>query len=242
MANLASIAMLAELDGALLVDKPAGLAAHDVERAVKTHFNLVKVAHGATLDVSASGVFVLLLGDGTRLAETMLGADNVYTGRIRLGRETDTGDAHGNVIASKDASHVGQEALTAAMKGLRGDIYQAPPAFSAVRIGARAEWTVVPSGKDAAERLVHVYRFTLAAFEPPFVSFELFCTKGVSVRSLALDLGRALGCGASLEELRRVKTGKFAVADATKFMDLVKLDAVGLKSRVIPVVEAGRKS
>ena len=86
MASLATISMLAEVDGALLVDKPAGLAAHDVERAVKTHFNLVKMAHGATLDPGASGVFVLLLGDGTKLAESLLGADSVYTGRLQIGR------------------------------------------------------------------------------------------------------------------------------------------------------------
>lgn len=241
MANLASIAMLAEVDGALLVDKPAGLAAHDVERAVKTHFNLAKIAHGATLDVSASGVFVLLLGEGTRLAETMLGADGRYVGRIRLGRDTDTGDAYGHIVAEKDCSNVSRPSVEAAMKEFRGDIYQTPPLFSAVRIGGKADWEVVPSGKDVAEKLVHVYRFVLTAFEPPFVSFELACTKGVSARSLAMDLGRALGCGASLEELRREQSGKFRVEEAIPLMELMKLDAVDFKSRVLSVFEAGRK-
>ena len=241
MANLASIAMLANVDGAVLVDKPAGLAAHDVERAVKTQFNLVKMAHGATLDPGVSGVFVLLLGDGTKLAESLLGADSAYTGRLQLGRETDTGDRYGNVVAEKDCSGVTRDRLDAALKDFRGDIYQTPPAFSAVRIAGRPNWEVVKSGKDGTERLVHVYRFAVTAFEPPFVSFELSCAKGVSARALARDLGRALGCGATLEELRRVKCGKFAVEDAMPFMDLVQLDAIAFKARVLPVFEAARR-
>ena len=238
MANLSSISMLAEIDGVLLVDKPAGIAAHDVERAVKVHFNLVKTGHGATLDPGASGLFVILLGDGTKLADGMLGADSVYTGRMRLGRETDTFDAHGNVLAERDFSGVTREALDAAMKEFRGDIYQAPPAFSAVRIAGRPNWEIVKSGKDAAERLVHVYRFAVEAFEPPDVTFSLSCTKGVSARALVHGLGRALGCGATLEELRRVKCGRLSVEDATPFMELVQLDAVAFKARVKSVFEA----
>lgn len=241
MANLTSISMLAEVDGALLVDKPAGIAAHDVERAVKARFNLVKTAHGATLDPGASGLFVILLGDGTRLAENLLGADSSYSGRMRLGRDTDTGDVHGNTLEERDPAAVARERLDDAMKDFRGDIYQTPPEFSAVRIAGRPNWEVVRSGKDGGERLVHVYRFAVTAFEMPFVSFEVSCTKGVSVRALVRDLGRALGCGATLEELRRVKCGRFSVEDAMPFMDLVQLDAVAFKSRVVSVLEAGRR-
>ncbi len=241
MANLASISMLAEVDGAVLIDKPAGLAAHDVERAVKAHFNLVKTAHGAMLDPGASGLFVILLGDGTKMAEQMLGADSFYTGRVMLGRETDTYDAHGNVIAERDCAAVTRESLDAAMKELRGDIYQTQPAFSAVRIAGRPNWEIVKTDKGGAERLVHVYRFAVTSFDLPFVEFELSCAKGVSARTLAHDLGRSLGCGATLEELRRVKCGKFTVDEAMPFMDLVQLDAVAFKSRVISVFEASSR-
>ncbi len=240
MANLSSISMLAEVDGAVLVDKPAGLAAHDVERAVKVHFNLVKTAHGATLDPGASGLFIILLGDGTRLAEGLLGADSVYAGRMRLGRETDTFDAHGNVFAEKDCSAVTRERLDEVLKDFRGDIYQSPPAFSAVRIAGRPNWEIVRTDKGG-EHLVHLYRLSITAFEPPFVSFEVSCTRGVSVRALAHDIGQALGCGASLEDLRRIKCGRFVVEAAMPFMDLVQLDAVAFRSRVISVFEAGRR-
>ena len=230
--------MLAETDGAVLVDKPAGIAVHDVERAVKVHFNLVKTAHGATLDPGASGLFVLLLGDGTKLAEQLLGADSVYTGRLRLGRTTDTHDIHGRVLAENGCAGVTREALEAALAEFRGDIYQTPPEFSAVRIAGRPNWEIVKTGKDGGERLVHVYRLAVTAFEPPFVSFGLSCTKGVSARALVHDLGHALGCGASLEELRRVKCGRFSVEDALPFMELVQLDAVAFRARVISVFEA----
>ena len=99
MANLANIAMLAELDGAILVDKPAGISAHDVMKAVKTTFNLVKVGHGGTLDVTATGLFILLLGDATRFADELMGSDRAYSVQLSLGRETNTGDRVGATLA-----------------------------------------------------------------------------------------------------------------------------------------------
>ena len=110
-----------------------------------------------------------------------------------------------------------------------------------MRIAGRPDWEVVATDKDAAPRFVHLYRFAVTAFAPPYVSFSLVGTKGVSLRALAHDLGQALGCGATLAEARRVKTGKFAVADALPLMDLVQLDPVAFKGRVIPVFEAARR-
>ena len=131
MANLANIAMLAELDGAVLVDKPVGISAHDVMKAVKTRFNLVKVGHGGTLDVTATGLFVLLLGDATRFSNDFMGDDRAYALTLTLGRETDTGDRAGHVLKEVDSVGVSRERFDAALKELRGDIYQSPPAFSA---------------------------------------------------------------------------------------------------------------
>ena len=133
MANLANIAMLAELDGAVLVDKPAGISAHDVMKAVKTHFNLVKVGHGGTLDVTATGLFILLLGDATRFSADLMGSDRVYSVSLTLGRDTDTGDRAGNTLKEADAAGIARERFDAALKELRGDIYQSPPEFSAVQ-------------------------------------------------------------------------------------------------------------
>ena len=106
MANIANIAMLAELDGAILVDKPAGISAHDVMKAVKTRFNLVKLGHGGTLDAPATGLFILLLGDATRFSNDLMGADRAYSVTLTLGVETDTCDRTGSVISEKPIAEV----------------------------------------------------------------------------------------------------------------------------------------
>jgi len=240
MANLASIAMLAELDGLLLVDKPVGISAHDVMKAVKTHFNLVKVGHGGTLDVTASGLFVLLLGSATRFSNSLMNGDRAYMATIRLGRDTDTHDRAGRLLSEAEPG-VSRESFDAALHDFRGDIYQSPPAYSAVKIPGREGYEIVKSSDEdiGRERMVHVYRLAVVDFAPPSVRLEMSCTKGASVRALVGDLGHALGCGAVLEECRRVSAGRLRVEDAMPFMEILKLDAVDFKRRVLPLSEAG---
>ena len=233
MARLDSIAMLAELDGAVLVDKPANMASHDVVKVVKQHFNLVKAGHGGTLEPNATGLFVLLVGDGTRLASDLMGRDRAFTATIRLGRVTDTQDREGRTLSESPVA-ITREALDAALPEFRGDIFQTPPAFSTIKMTGHPGYDIVETPADErAARLVHVYRLAVTDFAPPLVTFDLLCTKGVCVRALAHDIGKALGCGACLESLRRVKCGSLDVADAISFMDLLKLDAVGFRARVV---------
>ena len=233
MARLESIAMLAELDGAVLVDKPANMASHDVVKAVKQHFNLVKAGHGGTLEPNATGLFILLVGDGTRLAEDLMGRDRAFTATIRLGCVTDTQDREGRTLSESPVA-VTREALDAVLPEFRGDIFQTPPAFSTIKMTGHPGYDIVETPADErTARLVHVYRLAVTEFAPPLVTFDLFCTKGVCVRALAHDIGAVLGCGACLESLRRVKCGPFDVADAISFMDLLKLDAVGFRARVV---------
>ena len=236
MANLANIAMLAELDGAILVDKPAGISAHDVMKAVKTRFNLVKVGHGGTLDVTATGLFILLLGDATRFSGDLMGADRAYAVALTLGRETDTGDRAGGVLAERPCAGVTREMLDAGLKELRGDIYQAPPSFSAVKLPGRPGYEIVRTaeGESARERLVHIYRYDVTSFDPPAVSVRISAAKGVSVRALARDLGRRLGCGACIDDCRLLKCGVHHVEDALPFMKLMELHPADFAARLIP--------
>lgn len=234
MARLESIAMLAELDGAVLVDKPANMASHDVVKVVKQHFNLVKTGHGGTLEPNATGLFILLVGDGTRFASDLMGRDRAFTATIRLGRVTDTQDREGRTLSESPFDGVTRAAFDAALPEFRGDIFQTPPAFSTIKMTGHPGYDIVETPADErTARLVHVYRLAVTEFAPPLVTFDLFCTKGVCVRALAHDLGAVLGCGACLESLRRVKCGPFDVADAISFMDLLKLDAVGFRERVV---------
>lgn len=236
MANLANIAMLAELDGAVLVDKPAGISAHDVMKAVKTRFNLVKVGHGGTLDVTATGLFILLLGDATRFSNSLMGVDCTYSVEFTLGRETDTGDRAGRILAEQPYADVSRERFDAALKELRGDFYQAPPTFSAVKIPGKAGYEIVctAEGDGARERLVHVYRYDVTAFAPPTATLSMAVAKGVSVRALARDLGRALGCGACVADCRRTRCGVHSIADALPFVKLMELHPADLATRLIP--------
>lgn len=238
MANLDSIARLAELDGILLVDKPTNIASHDVVKAVKQHFNLVKVGHGGTLDPNATGLLVLLVGNGTRLSADLMGRDRAYSAVLRLGRATNTGDRDGATVAERPFDSVTREQLEAIVRrDFLGDIFQKPPAFSVVKMPMHASYDIVRTAEEPerTEHLVHVFRLAVSSFAPPLVAFDLSGTKDMSPRVLAHDLGQALGCGASLEELRRTRCGRFSIDDAIGFMDLLKLDAPGFRARIIPM-------
>lgn len=168
-----------------------------------------------------------------------MGADRAYTATIRLGRVTDTQDREGRTLSETPFDSVTRAALDAALPEFRGDIFQTPPPFSVIKRSDAATYDIAAtSPEDAAARLVHVYRLAVVDFAPPLVTFDILCTKGVCVRALAHDLGQALGCGASLETLRRVKVGRFSVDNALGLMDLVKLDAVDFRGRVIPMAGA----
>lgn len=236
MANLANIAMLAELDGAILVDKSAGISAHDVMKAVKSRFNLVKVGHGGTLDAAATGLFILLLGDATRFSNDLMGADCTYSVSLALGRETDTGDRAGNTVSEKPFGDVDRVRFDAALKELRGDIYQSPPEFSAVKIPGKTGYEIVRTaeGDGLREKLVHVYKYDVTEFAPPRVSLSMKVAKGVSVRAFARDLGRELGTGAHVEDCRRTACGIHSVEDAAPFMKLMEMHPADLASRLIP--------
>ena len=243
MANLDSIARLAELDGVLLVDKPTNISSHDVVKAVKQHFNLVKVGHGGTLDPNATGLFIILLGNATRLSADLMGGDRTYSGVLRLGRTTNTYDREGETLAEKPFDGITREQVEAVVrKEFLGDSFQKPPAFSVIKMPAHVTYDVVRTAEESErkEHLVHVYRMAVTDFAPPRVAFEMSCTKGTMPRALVHDLGQFLGCGASLDELRRTRCGKFSLDDAIGFMDLLKLDAPGFRARAIPMSEVGR--
>ena len=236
MANLQNIAKLAEMDGVVAVDKPAGISAHDAMKSVKTHFNLVKVGHGGTIGANDTGVFLLLLGNAARFSNQIMGRDRAYEAVVRLGRATNTYDRDGETVAEKPFEGVSRDALDAALREFKGDVYMAQPPFSAVKMNGRPGYAIVPTGDDAAvERLVHVYRLSVLEFAPPTARLSIAATKGVSVRSIANGLGAALGCGACVEELRRTACGSVKVEDSLPLMELMKLHPMDFAARVRPV-------
>jgi tRNA pseudouridine55 synthase len=223
-------------DGVLLVDKPAGCTSHDVVGLIRRQFALKKTGHGGTLDPGATGLLVILLGKGTRLSAQVMGGDKSYAGAFRLGRVTATQDREGEVLAEHPWEHVTRAEVEGQMRALSGDIFQLPPMVSAVKIDGVPLYKLARKGLEVERkrRFVHIYRFVLTEWNPPLASFEVDCTKGTYVRTLAHDLGQALGCGASLETLRRTRSGDFDVADALTLEQVKALSLAELNERVLP--------
>ncbi|MFA7172778.1 MAG: tRNA pseudouridine(55) synthase TruB [Kiritimatiellia bacterium] len=222
-------------DGVLLVDKPVGCTSHDIVNAIRRKFRLQKVGHGGTLDPNATGLLVLLLGKGTKLSDQVMGGDKTYTGVIRLGVVTSSQDCDGELLEENPWEHITREQVEAGMKVLTGDLFQTPPMVSAVKVGGIPLYKLARKGQEIErkKRFVHVYRFVITEWQPPLVYFEVISTKGTYVRTLAHDMGAALGCGASLDALRRTHSGSFDVQDAMPFEDVLSLTLAQLNQRVL---------
>jgi len=223
-------------DGALLVDKPAGLTSHDVVDRLRRHLALKKVGHAGTLDPMATGLLVILLGRATKLSDSLMAADKVYAGRIKLGESTDSYDADGELTGSLPVPPLDVAALNEVSATFVGDLLQTPPMVSAVKVKGVPLYKLARKGVEVARepRLIHVYSFRITAYEEPFADFRVACTKGTYVRSLAHDLGEKLGCGAHLATLRRLDSGRFGVSEATPLADLLAMPPAEVESRVIP--------
>jgi len=227
------------LDGALLIDKPAGPTSHDVVDAIRRRFGIKKVGHCGTLDPNATGLLIIVLGKGTKLSEKLMSADKVYEGTIKFGETTNSHDADGEIVASLPVPPLTVEQLNEAAASFVGDLMQTPPMVSAVKKDGVPLYKLARKGLEVPRepRLIHIYKFRFTDYREPFGSIHIACTKGTYVRTLAHDLGQKLGCGAHLATLRRTVAGKFDVAHAVPLEEVLKLTAAALEKRVIPLLE-----
>jgi tRNA pseudouridine55 synthase len=229
-------------DGVLLVDKPVGPTSHDVVHKIRKTFRIEKVGHGGTLDPNATGLLLVLLGKGTKLSDRLMAGDKAYSGVMRLGRTTSSQDCDGEILEEKPWEHVTRAQAEAKMAELTGDLFQTPPMVSAIKIDGVPLYKLARKGQEIERkpRFIHVYRFAVTEWAPPLVTFDVVCTKGTYVRTLAHDIGQALGCGASLDALRRTASGTFQVADALPLDAVLALPPSQLAARVIPVARLTR--
>jgi tRNA pseudouridine55 synthase len=205
-------------DGVLVVDKPPGPTSFDVVRRLKRAAHLDRVGHGGTLDPLASGVLPICVGEGTKLAAFLLDADKEYDVTLHLGVETDTYDAQGTITARHDAGAIDEVRVRAALGAFTGAIQQTPPIYSALKRDGRPLYAYARAGEtvDIQPRAVTIHELALTAWGgPEAVALRLRCSKGTYVRSLAFDLGRALGVGAHVSALRRTRSGPFGLAEST---------------------------
>src|SRR5215475_8615455 len=227
------------LDGAILIDKPAGLTSHDIVDAIRTQFHLKKVGHCGSLDPAATGLLIIVLGRGTKLSEKLMSDDKVYEGAIKFGETTDSYDADGELVASLPVPPLTLEQINASAAEFVGDIMQTPPMVSAVKKDGVPLYKLARKGVEVPRepRLIHVYSFRFSKYEEPLGFFRVACTKGTYVRSLAHELGQKLGCGAHLTTLRRTTSGKFDVADALSLDAVLQLSDTQFEKKVIPFLK-----
>lgn len=232
------------LDGALLIDKPAGPTSHDVVAAIRRQFRIEKVGHCGTLDPNATGLLIIVLGRGTKLSEKLMSDDKVYEGTIQFGETTDSYDANGELVASLPVPPLTLDQLNEAAAEFVGDLMQKPPMVSAVKKGGVPLYKLARKGVEVERepRLIHIYNFRFTDYREPLGTFSIACTKGTYVRSLAHELGQKLGCGAHLATLRRTASGKFGVTDARPLDEILQLPAVELEKRVIPFLKLAAAS
>ncbi len=217
------------MDGVLVVDKPAGMTSHDVVARVRKLMTERSVGHLGTLDPIATGVLPLVLGRYTRLAQFYTSADKKYEGRIRLGFATDTYDAEGAPMGPVTPFSGSVEEVRQVASQMTGVIQQLPPTFSAKKISG------VPAYKLARKKQqvelqpveVQVYRFEISALEGDEVRFQAEVSSGTYIRSLAHDLGRLLGTGGHISQLRRTRSGEFDLTQAVGLEELADLAQSG---------------
>ena len=212
------------MDGALIIDKPAGVTSHDVVARVRKMIHERRIGHTGTLDPFATGVLILLVGRATRVAQFLSGAEKEYEAVVRLGYATDTGDVTGQRLEGaphetvQSPQSLRQEEIKAATASLRGEIKQLPPMYSAKKIAGRKLYEHARRGEEVTREPVPV---TIHEFEPLIegsaknddgsvdIRVRVVCSAGTYIRTLAEDLGRKLGMGAHLVELRRTRAGQF---------------------------------
>jgi len=203
------------VDGWLVVDKPAGITSSAVVNKVKWAFDAKKAGHAGTLDPEATGVLAIALGEATKTVPYITDALKAYSFVVRLGQATNTDDTEGEVIATSDQRPTDAE-ISAALAGFSGDIMQVPPKFSAVKVDGQRAYKLARDGEDVelAARPLWVEEIkVISRLDPDHVALEMTCGKGGYVRSIARDLGDALGCFGHVLKLRRIWSGPFDTSD-----------------------------
>lgn len=228
------------LTGVLLIDKEPGWTSHDVVARARRLTGQRRIGHTGALDPMATGLLVLCLGRATRLVEYMMPGEKAYEGEIALGQETDTDDAEGQPTRSAPVP-AGAIDLDAIARRFTGEIMQTPPAFSAVKVEGRRAYALARKGEapDLQPRPVNVTALRLERIAPDRLRVDVRCGAGMYVRSLARDIGRAVGCGAHLASLRRTGSGPFHVREAVPVEALGAFAGAGKLDEVVRPADEG---
>ena len=223
------------------MDKPAGISSNDVVQQAKRLFGAQKVGHTGSLDPLATGVLPLCFGEATKFSQYLLDADKKYWAQVRLGITTETADADGEVIAQADTSGITESQVTAALETFVGEIEQIPSMYSALKHQGQPLYKLARQGIEVerAPRRISIYSAELLQFSEASIELRVHCSKGTYIRSLAEDLGAALGCGGHVSALRRLAAGPYEEAQATTLDELREVgDVREMDALLLPVSSA----
>lgn len=227
------------LSGMLLLDKPTGMTSNQALQRVKRHLQICKAGHTGSLDPIASGLLPLCLGEATKLAQFVLEMDKRYWAQFRLGVSTDTYDTEGRVTATRPVT-VDPAQIAQALQRFNGTIAQVPPMYSALKVAGRRLYARARAGEvvERTPRTVTIYALEMLSFSGDLLEIAVTCSRGTYIRSLAHDLGEALGCGAHLTGLRRETVGGFSLAQAVPLAALLTMTAPEWAARLLPEDQA----
>lgn len=232
------------VDGILLLDKPLGMTSNAALQAVKRLFRAAKAGHTGNLDPLATGLLPICLGEATKISGFLLDSDKTYLGTIRLGITTRTADAEGEVLETRPVPALDEAQVNEVLARFTGEIRQVPPMHSAVKVNGKPLYKLAHQGLEIEReaRTVTIHALKLLRLEGDELDIELRCSKGTYVRTLAEEIGEALGCGAHLSALRRTGSGPFDVEQAITLDELERLAEEGgleaLDARLLPIEQA----
>lgn len=235
-----AVVPLKELDGVLLVDKPADHTSHDVIARLRGKLKMKRIGHAGTLDPMATGLLIVLVGKATRVSQYLMSVDKEYTGTISLGKVTTTQDAEGEMLETRPVPPLTEAEVKTALKAFVGDQYQTPPMYSAIKIDGVPLYKKARQGEEVERepRFIRVSSFEMTRFASPEIDFVLRCSKGTYVRTIAHDVGQRLGCGAHLSKLRRTGSGKFTIDQCLTLDEIQALSLAEIEKRLLPVHQA----
>jgi tRNA pseudouridine55 synthase len=212
------------IDGIFILDKAIGISSNRALQEVKRIFDAQKAGHTGSLDPLATGVLPLCLGEATKVSQFLLDSDKKYRAKLKLGVRTDSGDCEGNVLESCADFQISQLEIEQALTPFKGEIEQVPPMYSALKVNGVPLYKMARKGQtiEREARRITVYSIELTAFEGDELELEIACSKGTYIRTIADDLGQALGCGAHIIALRRTQAGAFTEADCVTTLKLIE--------------------
>lgn len=213
-----------DVHGVFLLDKPQGVSSNDIMQKVKRLFKANKVGHTGALDPLATGMLPICLGEATKFSQFLLDSDKRYVVTAKLGERTDTSDAEGQVVQSREVN-VAEADILAALPAFRGEILQVPTMFSALKHNGKPLYEYARAGitVDREARPITIFELKFIDYQAPFLTLEVHCSKGTYIRTLVDDLGEALGCGAHVTMLRRLAVADYPIEEMMPIEDLALL-------------------